>query len=146
MKKIILGSIVAASLAFAAAPCCGSDDANSSKPAKSVKGCNGNCDMNMKDRSPLYCFQKAKLNLTKDQEAKLAEISKKYKTQIAEAPKAFNVMPMQFVKDGKFDKDAFIAKHNEVTANVAKVKANMFEEAYSVLDDKQKAKLADFMK
>ncbi len=152
-KKLLLTTVLTAAALFAA-PCCNMGDANNTKAcgknakggmacgAKGSKSCGPVC----MEKGPIHCFKMAKLGLSKEQDAKIAEISKSYTTKIAGAQKACGIMPMQFVKDGKFDKEAFTAKHNEATANVAALKAGMFGEAYDVLDDKQKAKLADFSK
>lgn len=154
-KKIFLTAIVAVSFAFAAGPCCKAADMNNTaacgpknmtacpvgKKARGGMACGmqGNCCTPVCiNGGALYCFKNAKLGLTKQQSAKLAEISKKYTAKMAETPKGCATMPIQFTKDGKFDKEAFLAKHNEATANMGKLKAEMFEEAYGVLDDKQK--------
>jgi len=120
LKKLLLAAVLSASFAFAG-PCC-KGDMNSMAYGKSAKGgmaCGSkgskSCGSICMEKGTAYCFKMAKLGLSKDQEAKIAEISKKYTTEIAAAPKACSVMPMQFAKDGKFDKEAFVAKHNEVT-------------------------------
>lgn len=90
-------------------------------------------------------FMMVELQPTKAQEAKFAEISKKYSAKMSEAATGCQVKPLSFIKDGKFDKEAFVAKHNEATANMAKLKADMFEEVFAVLDDKQKKELSDIV-
>jgi len=90
-------------------------------------------------------FIAAELELTKAQNEKIDEISKKYAAKMAETPKGCEAKPLSFVKDSKFDKEAFIAKHNEATANMGKLKAEMFEEIFALLSDKQKKEMSDIL-
>lgn len=172
LKKFVLVSIVSAA-ALLAGPCCDENAKKSEgmgckteKSQMSGKACGGSCNKDSKSnkccgkkgdskgcnsgkgcskKEVLPNFIMTELELTADQKAKVADISKKYSAKMSEMPKAHDVKPMNFVKEGKFDKEAFVAKHNETTSNMAKLKAEMFEEIFAVLSDKQKAELSEIV-
>lgn len=73
------------------------------------------------------------LDLTKEQEAKIDAIMKKFQEQRVKTYNAF--------KDGEFDKQAYIDARLNKKENDIKAKAELIEDVYEVLTKEQKEKL-----
>lgn len=75
------------------------------------------------------------LDLTQNQETKIKSLLKDFEDQRFKAFDAF--------KKDSFDKEAYIKARLQTKENRIKAKANLIEDIYKVLDDKQKAELKE---
>jgi len=89
----------------------------------------------MKGKGVFALFKK--LNLTDDQQTKLQKI-------MEDAAKKRESMFSAFSAD-KFDKDKFVKQAMNKKENMVKLRADVLEKAYNVLDKKQKSQLRVLM-
>ncbi|MBN2721426.1 MAG: Spy/CpxP family protein refolding chaperone, partial [Campylobacterales bacterium] len=81
------------------------------------------------------------LELTNDQRIEMQKIMKQWHMDRMEMMQGKGKPMLSAFHDGKFDRQTFIAKHNEMSNIMANKKADVIEKMYSLLTDNQKKAL-----